>query len=62
MSLDIKRLKVELVRVGAAKAELELRIEERMEEIERIKEHIKISEAKEAELQQKIAEMSAAKS
>ena len=57
MSLDLKRLKVELIRVGAAKAELEFRIEERLEEIERVKEHIKISEDKEVELQNKIAEM-----
>lgn len=52
--LDLKRLKVELIRVNAAKAELELRVEERLDEIERIKEHIKISEAKEIELKEKI--------
>lgn len=53
-SLDLKKLKVELLRVSASKAELELRIEERLDEIERIKEHIKISEAKELELKEKI--------
>lgn len=53
-SLELKKLKVELLRVSAAKAELELRIEERLDEIERIKEHIKISEAKEVELKEKI--------
>lgn len=53
-SLELKKLKVELLRVSAAKAELELRIEERLDEIERIKEHIIISEAKEQELKEKI--------
>jgi len=53
-SLEIKKIQVELLRVSASKAELELRIEERLEEIERIKEHIKISEAKEKELKDKL--------
>lgn len=53
-SLELKKLKVELLRVSASKAELELRVEERLEEIERIKEHISISEAKEHELKEKI--------
>jgi hypothetical protein len=57
MSLELKKIKVELLRVSAAKAELELRIEERMEEINRIKEHISISEAKEKELEEKIKKM-----
>lgn len=53
-SLEIKKLQVELLRVSAAKAELELRIEERLDEIHRIKEHIAISEAKEKELKEKL--------
>ena len=57
MSLEIKKVKVELIRVSANKAELELRIEERLHEIERIKENIKVSEDKEEELRQKIKEM-----
>lgn len=57
MSLELKKLKVELLRVGAAKAELELRIEERLDEVERVKEHIKTQEAKEAELKLKIESM-----
>lgn len=52
--LDLKRMKTELLQVQAAKASLELRIEERLEEIERLKEHITISEAKEIELQTNI--------
>lgn len=55
--LDLKRKQVELLRVSSAKAEMELRIHERMEEIERVKEHIKVSEAKEAELLQQIQDM-----
>lgn len=53
-SLEKKKTQVELMRVQASKAELELRVEERLEEIERIKEHIKISEAKEIELKEKL--------
>jgi hypothetical protein len=53
-NLELKKLHVELLRVSAAKAELELRIDERLEEIERIKDHIKISEAKETELKEKL--------
>jgi hypothetical protein len=54
--LEIKKMQVELLRVKAAKAELELKIEERLEEIERIKEHIKISAARELELDSKLKE------
>lgn len=57
MRIEIKKVKVELIQVQAAKATLELRVEERLEEIERIKEHIKISEAKEEELIEKIKQM-----
>ena len=54
--LELKKMKVELLRVSAAKAELELRIDERMDEISRIEEAVKAQEAKEQELQTKIAE------
>jgi hypothetical protein len=53
-SLEIKKIKVELLQVQAAKASLELRIEERLEEIQRIQDNIKISEAKESELIEKL--------
>jgi len=52
--LELKKLKVELLNVQAAKANLELRIDERMDEIARIKESIAASEAKELELNEKI--------
>jgi predicted nucleic acid-binding Zn-ribbon protein len=55
-SLELKKIKVELLRVSAAKAEVELRIEEYMDNIKRLQDNIAISEAKEQELQLKIAE------
>ena len=56
-NLDLKKAQVELLRVSASKAELELKIEERLHEIERLKEHIEVSRAKEEELKKKISEM-----
>ena len=58
--LELKRMKLELIKVAAARHELEFRIEERLEEISRIKEHVKVQEAKEAELMEKIAAESSA--
>lgn len=55
-ALDLKRMKLELVKVAAARAELEFRVEERLDEINRIQEHVKVQTDKEAELQQKIAD------
>lgn len=52
--LDLKKIKVELLQVQAGRASLELRIEERLDEINRLKEHIQISMNKENELQEKI--------
>jgi hypothetical protein len=57
--LELKRLKLDLIKVGAAKAELAFKIDERLEDIRRIEENIKISEAKEEELKAKIAEAEA---
>lgn len=50
----MKKLKVELLQVEAARASLELRIEEKLDEIARIKESIEISEKRESELKNKI--------
>lgn len=55
-NLDLKKIKVELLRVSAAKAELELRIEESLENIKRLQDNIDISTAKEEELKIKISE------
>ena len=53
--LELKRIKLELIKVAAARHEIEFRIEERLDEIARLKEHVKVQEAKEAELTEKIA-------
>lgn len=53
-SIEKKKIHVELLRVQAGKADLELRIEERLEEIERIKASIRVSEEKEQELIEKL--------
>ncbi len=52
--LELKRMKLELIKVSAARAELEFRVEERLDEIERVKANIKIQLDKETELAQKI--------
>ena len=57
-SLEIKKVKAELARVTAAKLEMDMRVEERTQEIERLKEHMTIQEAKEQELAAKLEEMS----
>ena len=55
--LENKRREVELIRVGAAKAELEFRIMERMDEIERIKINIDNQTKREEELKTELDEM-----
>lgn len=55
-SLEIKRTKLELIKVAAARAELEFKIEERLEDISRIKVHIQVQLDKEVELKLKIEE------
>lgn len=50
MSLDLKRKEVELMRVQIAKSEMELRIAERQEEVQRLQENIKIQAAAEERL------------
>lgn len=54
MSIEIKRKKLELSRVELARLEQELKIEERMEEITRIKSTIQIQINKENELKAEI--------
>jgi hypothetical protein len=50
--LEIKRKSVEILRVEAAKAEMELLIEEKLSEIERIKKNIEIQKARISELKE----------
>ena len=57
MSLELKKIQVEYMRVQTARMELEYKIEERLEDIKRMEEHIKIQEIKEAELNAKIVEL-----
>lgn len=56
-NLEMKQKKVELLRVSAAKAELELRIETMLEEVERVRGAVKIQEDKEEELKKLIEEL-----
>lgn len=52
MDIEIKRKQVELIRVQAAMAEMELQIEEKLSEIERIKKNIATQMARVTELQE----------
>jgi hypothetical protein len=54
MSIELKRKKLELSRVELARQEQEFKIEERMEEIARIKTMIEIQKNKEEELKAEI--------
>ena len=54
---EIKKLKLELLRVTTAKAELDFKIEERHEEIKRLSEHILIQEKREVELKAEISKL-----
>ena len=52
--MDLKRKELDLVRINAARAELEFKILEREEEIARLKEHIKIQTEKEESIRQEL--------
>lgn len=54
--LEQKKWKAELLRVQAAKADMEYKIAERLEEIERIQGHIKTQEEAELKLLEKLGE------
>lgn len=56
MSLDNKKYKAELLRVQAAKAEMEYIIAQRQEEIQRLEDNIKKQEEAEVTLLQKMKE------
>lgn len=56
MSLELKRQHLELIKVRAARAELEFKIEEKLDEIERIKAHIQTQLKREEELVAKLGE------
>lgn len=55
--LEIKKMQVELMRVEAARCEMEYKIEERLDDVKRLEEHIITQKQKEQELKQRIKEM-----
>lgn len=54
--LDKKKFKLEILKVTTAKAELEFKIEERLEDINRLKDQIIIQEARVAEIEKILAQ------
>lgn len=54
MSLEVKRKELEIVKLVAARAELEFKILEKQEEIERIKQHIQLNCKREVELKEEL--------
>lgn len=54
MSLENKKNKSELLRVQAAKAEMEYIIEQRLDEVKRLQEAIKLQEATELKIIEKM--------
>lgn len=56
---EIKKLQVELHKVQGGRMDMELRIEERLEEIQRLKDHMVIQQAKEEELAKAIVDLKA---
>lgn len=57
MSIEKKKKELELLRVQAAKFELELKIEERKEEITRLETNIKIQQEAEQRIQNELNEL-----
>jgi hypothetical protein len=54
--LELAKIKLELIRVSAARAELEFIVMQRESEIKRVKDNIAIQLTKEVELKKKIEE------
>lgn len=54
--LEVKKTQAELLRVQAARAEMDYIIAQKQEEIDRLKGHMKIQDDKENELKQKLKE------
>jgi len=55
--LELKKIKAELLRVQAAKADMDVRIHDHLENIDRLNAQMSISQAKEDELIKTLAEM-----
>lgn len=52
--LEMKRKELELIKVAAARAELEFKILEKQDEVLRIKEHIQVQLARETQLKEEL--------
>jgi predicted phage-related endonuclease len=59
--LEIKRLEMQILKALAAKAELEFKKAERLRDITRIEDHIKLQEKTEKELTAKLKELKSTK-
>jgi len=57
MSLEHKKIELNLMKCQTARMELEYKIEERKADIERIKDHIKLQDAQEAKLKQELKDL-----
>ena len=55
--LDLKKIQAEFKRVDAAKEEMEVRVLERMDEVAKLQEHIKIQQEKLVELKTRLDEV-----
>ena len=59
LAIELKKAQVDLHRIQLGRIELELKIQEREEEIQRLRDHMKLSEVKEVELQKVIDDLKA---
>ena len=57
MSLELKKKQLELARVQIARQELEFKIDERLEDIERLKGHVEVQKQAEEKLQAEIQQI-----
>lgn len=57
MSLELKRKKLDLMRIQTARADLEFKVEERLDEIKRLQDHVKIQIDAEEKLKNEIQDM-----
>lgn len=55
--IDVKRKELELVRISAARAEMEFKIMEKEEEVDRLKANIQIQLVKEAEIKDELKKL-----
>lgn len=57
--LEFKRLRLELIKVSAAKADLEFRVEELLDQVEKVRSNIEAQTLHEENLRKRIAEQEA---